>query len=119
MFTDGTNQLSDYDWSYHFTLSPSAQAGPTTPADTAYKVPPAGTVIDTIRGYVATSSGGESARGYRICPMWPGDIVYNLKAPPGVSTERRYPVVVTKDQYPSHYRESIPSDKSIGRNVSP
>jgi len=75
MFTDGTNQLSDYDWSYHFTL-PLSQAQPTTPADTAYKVPPAGTVIDTIRGYIATSSGGESARGYRICPMWPGDIVY-------------------------------------------
>jgi hypothetical protein len=100
MFTDGTNQLSDYDWSYHFTASPSAQAQPTTPPDTSYKIPPAGTVIDTIRGYVATSSGGESARGYRICPMFPGDIVYNLKAPPGVSTERRYPVVVTKDSTP-------------------
>ena len=57
-------------------------------------------MIDTIRGYVATSSGGESARGYRICPMFPGDIVYDLKAPPGVSTERRYPVVVTKDSTP-------------------
>ncbi|MGA7159763.1 MAG: T9SS type A sorting domain-containing protein [Bacteroidota bacterium] len=100
MFTDGTNQLSDYDWSYHFTLSPSAQAQPTTPADTSYKVPPAGTMIDTIRGYIATSSGGESARGYRICPMYPGDIVYNTKAPPGVATERRYPVVVTKDSTP-------------------
>ena len=100
MFTDGTNQLSDYDWSYHFTLSPSAQTQPTTPADASYKVPPSGTVIDTIRGYVATSSGGESARGYRICPMFPGDIVYNLKAPPGISTERRYPVVVTKDSLP-------------------
>jgi hypothetical protein len=99
MFTDGTNQLSDYDWSYHFTL-PLSQAQPTTPADTSYKVPPAGTMIDTIRGYVATSSGGESARGYRICPMFPGDIVYNLKAPPGISTERRYPVVVTKDSIP-------------------
>ncbi|HTR80277.1 MAG TPA: T9SS type A sorting domain-containing protein [Bacteroidota bacterium] len=100
-FTDAQgNQLSDYDWSYHFTLSPSAQAQPTTPADTSYKVPPAGTVIDTIRGYVATSSGGESARGYRICPMFPGDIVYNLKAPPGVATERRYPVVVSKDSTP-------------------
>ena len=100
MFTDGTNQLSDYDWSYHFTLSPSAQTQPTTPADTAYKVPPAGTVIDTIRGYVATSSGGESARGYRIAPMFPGDIVYNLKAPPGVATHRRFPVIVTKDSIP-------------------
>ena len=100
MFTDASgNQLSDYDWSYHFTKSPSAQAQPTTPADTAYHVPPAGAYIDTIRGYVATSSGQESARGYRICPMWPGDIVYG-PTPPGISTERRYPVVVTKDSTP-------------------
>jgi len=100
MFTDQSgNQLSDYDWSYHFTKSPSAQAQPTTPADTAYHVPPAGTIIDTLRGYVATSSGGESARGYRICPMFPGDIVYGI-AQPGISTERRYPVVVTKDSTP-------------------
>ena len=100
MFTDASgNQLSDYDWSYHYTKSPSAQQQPTTPADTAYKVPPAATYIDTIRGYVATSSGGESARGYRICPMFPGDIVFGA-TPPGVSTERRYPVVVTKDSTP-------------------
>ncbi len=100
MFTDAAgNQLSDYDWSYHFTLSPSDQVQPTTPADTSYKVPPAGTGIDTLRGYVSTSSGGESARGYRICPMWPGDIVYST-ARPGFSTERRYPVVVTKDSTP-------------------
>ncbi|HTY09792.1 MAG TPA: T9SS type A sorting domain-containing protein [Bacteroidota bacterium] len=100
MFTDQNgNQLSDYDWSYHFTKSPSAQAQPTTPADTAYHVPPAGTIIDTLRGYVSTSSGGESARGYRICPMFPGDIVYGI-AQPGISTERRYPVVVAKDSTP-------------------
>ena len=100
MFTDASgNQLSTYDWSYHFTKSPSAQTQPTTPADTAYKVPLAGTFIDTIRGYISTSSGGESARGYRICPMWPGDIVYGA-ATPGISTERRYPVVVTKDSTP-------------------
>jgi Secretion system C-terminal sorting domain len=98
MFTDASgNQLSDYDWSYHFTIGgPYGQQQPTTPADTAYKVPPAQSYIDTIRGYVATSSGKESARGYRICPMWPGDIVLGA-TPPGVSTERRYPVVVTKD----------------------
>ncbi len=81
-FTDGTNQLSDYDLSYHFTASPSAQAQPTTPADTNYKVPPAGTSIDTIRGYICTSSGGESARGYRIGPMFPGDIVYSEPSVP-------------------------------------
>ncbi len=100
MFTDASgNQLSDYDWSYHFTKSPSAQQQPTFPADTSYKVPPAQAYLDTIRGYVSTSSGGESARGYRICPMFPGDIVYGA-TPPGLSTERRYPVVVTKDSTP-------------------
>ena len=31
--------------------------------------------------------------------MWPGDIVYST-ARPGFSTERRYPVVVTKDSTP-------------------
>ena len=101
LFTDAQgNQMTDYDWSYHFTKSPSAQTQPTTPADTNYKVPIAGTKIDTIYGYISTASGGYSASGYRICPIYPGDIVYQTKIPPGITTERRYPVVVAKDSIP-------------------
>ncbi|HTX18908.1 MAG TPA: T9SS type A sorting domain-containing protein [Bacteroidota bacterium] len=113
MFSDASgNQLSDYDWSYHFTKSPSAQQQPTTPADTAYHVPPALAFIDTIRGYVATSSGGESGRGYRICPMWPGDIVYG-PTPPGITTSRRYPVMVPKDSTPLVTVKAYQSQKVV------
>ena len=43
-----------------------------------------------------TSSGGESNRGYRICPIYPGDVVFG-KIAPAVTTHRRNPVVVAKD----------------------
>ncbi len=90
------NVLSDYDWSYHFTLDLTAVDRINSPHDLNYKVPPAGTKIDTLRGYIATASGGEAVRGYRIAPMFPGDIVYG-KVLPGITTHRRNPVVVSKD----------------------
>ncbi len=94
-----SNHLSDYDWSYHFTLDTTSVDRVGEPQDTSYHVPPLGTTIDTIRGYISTSSGGEAKRGYRICPIFPGDIVYGATGP-GVSTQRRYPVVVAKDSTP-------------------
>ncbi|MEW5799566.1 MAG: T9SS type A sorting domain-containing protein [Bacteroidota bacterium] len=87
------NTLSDYDWSYYFTIGHGSIV---VPGDPNYKVPPVGTKIDTLRGYIATSSGQESNRGYRICPIYPGDIVYG-KIAPAVTTHRRNPVVVGKE----------------------
>ncbi len=91
------NSLSDYDWSYYYTLGHGTIV---TPGDPNYKVPPVGTKIDTLRGYIATSSGGESNRGYRICPIYPGDVVFG-KIAPAVTTHRRNPVIVGKDSTPS------------------
>jgi hypothetical protein len=44
-----------------------------------------------------TNSGQEAARGYRIAPIFPGDIVYGTVTLPLVNTHRRYPIVVTPD----------------------
>jgi len=55
-----------------------------------------------------TVSGGENARGYRICPLYSsdaipgysGDVIYGVSLPT-VITHRRYPVVVTSTDHPS------------------
>jgi hypothetical protein len=116
-FTDDQgNHLSDYDWSYHFTLDTTSVDRLGNPFDLNYRVPSLGTRIDTIRGYVSTSSGGESKRGYRICPIFPGDVVYQKRIPPAVSTQRRYPVVVAKDSLPmitAKVYKPTPSDTTI------
>ncbi|MFA5832753.1 MAG: T9SS type A sorting domain-containing protein [Bacteroidota bacterium] len=87
------NTLSDYDWSYYFTIGNGSII---VPGDPNYKVPPVGTKIDTMRGYISTSSGQEANRGYRICPIYPGDVKYG-KIAPAVTTHRRNPVIVGKD----------------------
>lgn len=96
-FTDAQgNQFSIYDWSYHFTLDTTSVDRVPSPKDLNYKVPALGTKIDTIKGFISTSSGQESPRGYRICPMYPEDVKYGGILP-SVTTHRRYPVVVSKD----------------------
>lgn len=116
-FTDDQgNHLSDYDWSYHFTLDTTSVDRVGNPFDHNYKVPLLGTRIDTIRGYISTSSGGESKRGYRICPIFVGDIVYRTRIRPAVSTQRRYPVVVAKDSIPlitAKVYKPTPTDTTI------
>jgi hypothetical protein len=102
-FVDGAgNELSDYDWSHYFTLGHGTNSLPPYPADTAwariYAAMGNGTRIDTIRGYITTASGSEGPRGYRISPMYPGDIVFaSAPTPPLISSHRRNPVVVTPD----------------------
>jgi hypothetical protein len=93
------NTISMYDYSYHFTLDTTAVDRVANPHDTNYKVPPVGTKIDTIRGFIGTSSGQEATRGYRLCPIYPEDVKYGATLP-GISTHRRYPVVVLKDTLP-------------------
>ncbi len=88
------NTLSMYDWSHYFTIGHGTI---NIPGDTSYKVPPVGSKIDTLRGYIATSSGGEATRGFRICPIFIGDVKYGTAIQPGVTTHRRNPVVPSKD----------------------
>lgn len=90
------NQFSMYDWSHYFTIGHGTII---VAGDTSYHVPPVGARIDTLRGYIATSSGSEATRGYRICPIFPGDMVMG-KIAPAVRSHRRYPVLVTPDSTP-------------------
>jgi hypothetical protein len=85
----GGNQLTDYDWSFYFTIG---NAG--GPGDPNFHQPPVLSTMDTIRGTIGCTSGGEISDGYRIIPLYPGDIVWGLTLPL-VNTHRRYPVIVT------------------------
>ena len=94
------NEISEYDMSRYFTLGQSSTSWPF--ADTSWTRIYAnignGTRIDTLRGIITTSSGSEGPRGYRISPMYYGDIVFTtVPTPPLVQTQRRNPVVITPD----------------------
>ncbi len=93
------NEISDYDMSRYFTLgTQSGWPGLDTTWVAKYATIGNGTRIDTLRGIITTSSGQESPRGYRIAPMYYGDIIFtNVPPPPLVQSHRRYPVVVTAD----------------------
>jgi hypothetical protein len=93
------NQITMYDASRYFTLKGTSTDHPiadptwTTIYNSSSFV---GTIIDTIRGFITVASGTESARGYRICPLYYGDIIFGHVLP-SISTHRRYPIVVTPD----------------------
>jgi hypothetical protein len=100
--TNGTFVMSDQAGNSFSTMDASkwfTTRGHRDPAST-YALPAMGMTIDTIRGYVLTNSGQEAARGYRIAPLYPGDIVYGSVILPTVSTHRRYPIVVPPDSTP-------------------
>ncbi len=92
------NEISDYDYSHYFTLGHGSSIP--VPGDTTwmriYAGLGTGVRIDTLRGVIGTSSGSEGPRGYRIAPLYPGDIVFGY-VPPLVSTHRRNPVIVSPD----------------------
>lgn len=94
MVDQSGNMISTMDASVWFTTR-----GHRDPTST-YTVPSVGRVVDTIRGYIQTISGGEAPRGYRISPVFPGDIVYGAVALPVASTHRRSPIVVVPDSTP-------------------
>jgi hypothetical protein len=100
---DGSgNQISMLDASKYFTLAGGTTDHPyPDPTWTAIYNSPGFTnsVIDTIRGFITINSGSEAARGYRICPIQYGDIVFG-KVLPTITTHRRYPIVVTPDSIP-------------------
>ncbi|MBI4811768.1 MAG: T9SS type A sorting domain-containing protein [Ignavibacteriales bacterium] len=99
---DEGNQITMYDASMYFTLKG-------TSIDHPYPDPIWTSIynassfinsrIDTMRGFITIASGSENARGYRICPIYYGDIVFG-KILPIVSTHRRYPIVVPPDSAP-------------------
>ncbi len=85
--TDATgNNIADYDASYFFTYG--NEANPIMPGDPTFEAPPLGAVIDTIRGTILTVSGGENQRGYRIAPIYPGDLVTSVSLPRVIATAR-------------------------------
>lgn len=92
------NEISEYDYSHFFTLQGTStdHPGPDTTWQRIYAGLVPGTRIDTLRGVIATSSGSEGPRGYRIAPLYPGDVVFGF-VPPLLSTHRRNPVIVTPD----------------------
>ncbi len=95
MVDQAGNAFSTMDASKWFTLR-----GHREPTST-YALPAIGSIVDTIRGYIMTNSGQEAARGYRIAPIYPGDIVYGTVTLPLVNTHRRYPIIVSPDSTPT------------------
>ena len=93
------NEISEYDYSHFFTLGHGTYLADTT-WQRIYDGLGVGVRIDTLRGVIATSSGSESPRGYRIAPLYPTDIVFGI-VPPLLTTHRRNPVVVAPDSTPA------------------
>ncbi|MFN0158322.1 MAG: T9SS type A sorting domain-containing protein [Bacteroidota bacterium] len=106
------NQITMYDASRFFTLG----HGGTTPfpADTLWTLqyPVVGSRLDTLRGFITTVSGGENPRGYRIAPIFRGDVVVGVILP-SVTTHRRNPIVVPPD---SAARISVRATQQAGGN---
>lgn len=89
------NQVSDYDASFNFTFH--SDETPQTVPDTSithFHLPPTGAVIDSIKGFITVASGGENTRGYRIAPLFIGDVKYGTSKP-NLFAHRRYPVIVS------------------------
>ena len=88
------NQVSDYDASHAFTLGHGVPPGP---PDSIWAITypriGVGTRIDSILGFIMTTSGSEALRGYRIAPVYRPDIMFSAVRPL-VYQHRRLPVVV-------------------------
>lgn len=88
------NQISTYDCSRYFTFgSTTDHPFGADPVWTA-TFPTVGQRVDTIRGFITTASGLDGLRGYRIAPLFYGDVVLGISLPT-VTYHRRYPVAVT------------------------
>jgi hypothetical protein len=90
------NYVFDYDVSHYFAVAHTAGSA-SWKGDTAFTkhMPEAGMTITSIKGAIWTSSGGNTNMGYRIAPLYPGDIVYGISMPV-VKSHRRTPVIVTQ-----------------------
>jgi hypothetical protein len=93
----GGNEIGMMDGTRWFTLRSGAPSGsPLSYRDpsSTYATPSTGQFITTIRGYIFGNSGSDASRGYRIFPVFKGDIVYG-SVYPAINTQRRTPVAVT------------------------
>jgi hypothetical protein len=90
------NQITMYDASRFFTLGHGGTLP--FPADPVWQqdYPQAGTRIARLRGVITTVSGSENPRGYRIAPIYRGDIEFGAVLP-SITEHRRNPVVVPPD----------------------
>jgi hypothetical protein len=107
------NQITTYDASRYFTKGHGGNV--TFPADPDWQefydsVLVLGAKVDTIRGMITTVSGSENPRGYRIAPLYRGDVILG-DILPGMSTHRRNPVIVSSD---SAARVSVRAFKQVG-----
>lgn len=96
---DGSgNQIFEYDASRFFTLQGTStdHPGPDSLWSITYSELGIGTHVDTLRGMMTTVSGQENPRGYRVAPIYRGDVKFGI-VPPALSTHRRNPVVVPSD----------------------
>jgi hypothetical protein len=107
------NQITTYDASRYFTKGHGGNV--VFPADPDWQffydsVLVLGAKVDTIRGMITTVSGSENPRGYRIAPLYRGDVILG-DILPGMSTHRRNPVIVSSD---SAARVSVRAFKQVG-----
>ncbi len=91
---DFGNMISTLDVSKWWTLR--GHRDPTSTYDTTHWLMQTFSRVDTIRGFISSNSGSENARGYRICPIYRGDVIRGISRPT-LTTVRRYPVIVTTD----------------------
>ncbi len=90
------NQVADYDASKYFTLKGSSTDHPGADSIWSLIYPVVGTMLDSIQGYMTTVSGMEGPRGYRIAPIYRGDVSIGLVLP-SVTQHRRNPIIVPPD----------------------
>jgi hypothetical protein len=90
------NQITDYDASRYFTLKGTSSDHPAPDSIWTIIYPTVGSALDTMRGFITTVSATENARGYRISPIFRGDVVIGIVRP-SVTTHRRNPIVVPPD----------------------
>jgi len=90
------DEITMYDASKFFTLGHGTIIGP---PDTTWQriYPQAGTLIDTLRGFITTVSGSENPRGYRIAPAFRSDYVSRNIVLPSITQHRRNPIIVRSD----------------------
>ncbi len=91
---DFGNNISTLDVSKWWTLR--GHRDPSSTYTSAHPLMQIFSRVDTIRGYITSNAGAENARGYRICPIFPDDVIIGITRP-SVTTVRRYPVIVTPD----------------------
>ena len=86
------NTISDYDESYNFSFT-SSETPPTIPdtSVTHFHTPLVGQKIDSIKGYLSVASGANQLYGFRICPLYPGDVGFGAIYPI-INSQSRTPV---------------------------